>query len=58
MRSNGLRLAGGPVRIEVTGPLAPWVGGLRSALTDRGFARWAVAQHTHLMADLSLWLSG
>ena len=57
MRSNGSRLAGGPARIEVTGPLASWVGGFRSWLTDQGFARWAVAQHTHVMADVSRWLS-
>lgn len=30
---------------------------MRSALTDQGFARWAVTQHTHLMAHLSRWLS-
>src|SRR6266536_1524672 len=56
MRSNGSRLAGGPARIEVTGPLASWAGGFRSWLTDQGFARWAVAQHTHVMAHVSLWL--
>lgn len=57
MGSSRSRLAGGPARIEVTGPLAPWVAGLRSSLTDQGFARWAVTQHTHLMAHLSRWLS-
>lgn len=57
MRSNRSRLAGGLARIEVTGPLAPWVREFRSALTDQGFARWAVAQHTHVMAHLSRWLS-
>jgi site-specific recombinase XerD len=58
MRSNRSRLAEGPARIKVAGPLAPWAGGFRSALTEQGFARWAVAQHTHLMAHLSRWLSG
>jgi integrase/recombinase XerD len=58
MRMLGSRLAGGPARIEVTGTLAPFAGAFREALTERGFARWAVAQHTHLMANLSLWLGG
>lgn len=50
-------LAGGPARIEVTGVLAPLAREFRQRLTDQGFARWAVAQHTHLMANLSVWLS-
>lgn len=55
-RSSSL-LAGGPARIEVTGALTPLVGEFRKGLTGRGFTRYAVAQHTHLMAHLSVWLS-
>jgi integrase/recombinase XerD len=58
MRRFGSQLAGGPARIEVLGVLAPFADGYRSALTGQGFARWAVAQHTHLMAHLSAWLDG
>lgn len=56
MRRSGSRLAGGRARVEVAGVLAPFAEGFRAALTDRGFTRWVVAQHTHLMADLSAWL--
>jgi integrase/recombinase XerD len=56
MRRFGSQLAGGPARVEVTGVLAQFARGYRTALTDSGFARWAVAQHTHLMAHLSIWL--
>lgn len=56
MRRHGSRLAGGPARVEVAGVLSPFADGFRAALTDRGFTRWVVAQHTHLMADLSGWL--
>jgi integrase/recombinase XerD len=56
MRRFGSQLAGGPARVEVAGVLAPFAGGFRAALTDQGFARWAVVQHTHLMAHLSMWL--
>jgi site-specific recombinase XerD len=56
MRSNGSRLVGASTRIEVTGPLAPWVARFRSSLTDQGFSRSVVTQHTRLMADLSRWL--
>ena len=58
MRRFGSQLAGGRARVEVTGVLAPFAEGYRTALTGQGFARWAVAQHTHLMADLSVWLDG
>jgi hypothetical protein len=58
MRRFGSHLAGGGARVEVTGVLAPFAEGYRAALTGQGFARWAVAQHTHLMADLSVWLDG
>ncbi|MFD9947468.1 tyrosine-type recombinase/integrase [Nonomuraea sp. NPDC059023] len=43
-------------RIEVAGPLAPYARGFRTALTEQGFTRWIVAQHTHLMAHVSRWL--
>jgi site-specific recombinase XerD len=56
MGSFGSQLAGGPARVEVAGVLSPFAVGFRAALTDQGFARWAVAQHTHLMAHLSVWL--
>ena len=56
MRSSGSRLVGAPTRIKVTGPLAPWVARLRSSLTEQGFNRAAVTQHTRLMAHLSRWL--
>lgn len=52
-----LRLAGGTARIGVTGPLAPLVAGYRAALTEQGFNRWGVAQHTYLMARVSGWLA-
>lgn len=57
MPRRGSQLAGGPARIEVTGPLASFAVGFRQALTGQGFARWAVAQHTHLLAHLSSWLA-
>lgn len=57
MRRSGTQLAGGRSLIEVTGPLAPFTVGFRTALTEQGFTRWIVAQHTHLMADLSRWLA-
>jgi integrase/recombinase XerD len=53
MQSNGSRLVGAPTRIKVAGPLAPWVAGFRSSLTDQGFSRSVVTQHTRLMAHLS-----
>jgi len=50
------RLVGAPTRIKVVGPLTPWVARFRSSLTDQGFTRSVVTQHTRLMAHLSLWL--
>jgi integrase/recombinase XerD len=55
VRAAGL-LAGGRPRIVVAGPLAPFAEGFRTELTARGYTRWVVAQHTHLMAHLSAWL--
>src|SRR5258708_32256485 len=49
-------LAGGRSRIEVAGPLAPYAESFRAGLTAKGYTRWIVAQHTHLMAHLSSWL--
>jgi len=57
MRKRTLQLAGGPSRIPVVGELAPLVGEFREALTRSGFNRHTVADHTHLMADLSEWLA-
>jgi integrase/recombinase XerD len=57
MSRRGSRLAGGPARIAVTGPLAAFAIGLRAELTAEGFTRWAVAQHTRLLAHLSEWLA-
>lgn len=52
-----LRLAGGPSRIPVVGELAPLVREFREALTELGFNRHTVAEHTRLIADLSGWLA-
>ena len=57
MCKQGLRLAGGPRRIPVAGELAPLVERFREVLTENGFNRHTVAAHTHLMADLSGWLT-
>jgi hypothetical protein len=56
MRSNGSRLVGVPTRVKVIGPLAPWVARFRSSLSEQGFTRSAVTQHTRLLAQLSRWL--
>lgn len=57
MPQRGSQLAGGRTRITVAEPLAPFVVGLRAELTRQGFTRWVVAQHTHLLAHLSEWLT-
>lgn len=57
MSERGSRLAGGPARVVVAGPLAPFAAALRSELTGQGFTRHAVANHTHLLAHLSGWLT-
>jgi len=57
MCKETLRLAGGPTRIPVVGELAPLVVEYREALTELGFNRHTVAEHTRLMADLSQWLA-
>jgi integrase/recombinase XerD len=44
--------------IVVTGPLAPFVGGLRQDLARQGYALDTVTEHVHLLADLSGWLAG
>lgn len=49
--------AGGLSRIAVTGELAPLVEEFRTDLRENGFKRHTVAEHTHLVADLSGWLS-
>jgi site-specific recombinase XerD len=41
----------------VAGPLGIFAAGLRAELDSQGFNRWAVAQHTHLLAHLSEWLA-
>jgi site-specific recombinase XerD len=51
-------LAGEPPRVPVTGPLAPFAVGMRAWLTQQGFTRHVVTQHTHLLAHLSAWLAG
>jgi hypothetical protein len=43
MAERGSGLAGGPARIVVAGPLAPFAAGLRTQLTGQGFTRHAVA---------------
>jgi hypothetical protein len=45
-------------RIVVSGPLAPFAGGLRRDLAGQGHARDTVTDHVHLLADLSGWLAG
>lgn len=45
-------------RIVVGGLLAPFADGLRSELAGRGYAADTIADHMHLLADLSGWLSG
>jgi hypothetical protein len=57
MAERGSGLAGGPARIVVAGPLAPFAAGLRTQLTGQGFTRHAVAAHTHMLAYLSGWLA-
>jgi len=49
-------LAGQPPRVAVTGPLAPFALGFRAWLTDRGFTRHVVTQHTHVLAHMSGWM--
>jgi site-specific recombinase XerD len=49
-------LAGRPSRIAVAGPLEPFTLGFRAWLTDRGFTRHVVTQHTHLLAHMSGWM--
>lgn len=44
--------------IVVTGPLAPFAGGLRQDLARQGYALDTVTGHVHLLADLSGWLAG
>jgi len=44
--------------IVVTGPLAPFAGGLRQDLARQGYALDTVTDHVHLLADLSGWLKG
>jgi site-specific recombinase XerD len=46
----------GPIRVD--GPLAPFADGLRRELADQGYAVDSVADHVHLLASLSDWLSG
>ena len=49
-------LAGQPSRIAVAGPFGPFTRGFRGWLTDRGFTRHVVTQHTHLLAHMSGWM--
>jgi integrase/recombinase XerD len=55
MSSGGTRRRG---RIIVSGPLAPFAGGLRGELAGQGYALDTVRDHVHLLADLSDWLGG
>ena len=57
MGKDTMRLAGEPSRIPVSGELAPLVDGFRKALAEGGFNRHTVTTHTHLIADLSEWLT-
>lgn len=57
MAERGSKLAGGPARIVVAGPLAPFAAGMRAELTRQGFTRHAVAAHSQLLAHLSGWLA-
>jgi hypothetical protein len=44
--------------IVVSGPLAAFAEGLRSAIVGQGYALDTVRDHVHLLADLSRWLGG
>ena len=57
MGQDTMRLAGEPTRIPVAGELSPWVDEFRRVLTEGGFTRHTVTTHTHLIADLSDWLT-
>jgi hypothetical protein len=57
MPGCGSALASSRTRIAVPGPLGPFTVGLRAELTREGFTRQVVAQHTHLLADMSQWLA-
>ena len=58
MGKDVMRLAGEPSRIPVSGELSPVVEDFRRVLAEGGFNRHTVATHTHLIADLSRWLTG
>lgn len=47
---------GDPSRIEVGGPLAAYVGGYLTWLTERGYALSTKGFHLRLMAEMSRWL--
>jgi hypothetical protein len=57
MGKDAVRLDGEPNRIPVSGELAPLVDEFRKVLNDGGFNRPTVTTHTHLIADLSEWLT-
>ena len=47
-----------PLRVRVTGPLAPFVPALVEELDRRGYARVSVAAQVQLVAHLSRWMAG
>ncbi|MGH3788120.1 MAG: tyrosine-type recombinase/integrase [Pseudonocardiaceae bacterium] len=55
---NGGVRGGHPSRMVVTGPLAPYAGGFRDDLGDRGYAVRSVGVQMRVVAQLSAWLEG
>lgn len=49
---------GNPSRVEVIGPLVPYVAGFRAELESQGYRRNPVADQLRVMAHVSRWLAG
>ena len=50
-------MGGNPSRVEVVGPLVPYVAGFREELESQGYRRHAVADQLRVMAHVSRWLA-
>ncbi len=51
-------MSGDPSRVEVIGPLVPYVTGFREELEAQGYRRNAVADQLRVLAHVSRWLAG